>query len=59
MGQDTEESRFDSWQGEDISSPEPRTVLGLTQSPTQWMSRALSAGPFHRRYSDVALLSPI
>jgi len=60
MGQDTEESQFDSGQGEDISSPEPRPVLGLTQTPTQWgVSLALSTGGkamkfyFHPSSSEV------
>jgi hypothetical protein len=59
MGQDTEESRFDSWQGEDNSSPETRPVLGLTQTPIQWVSRALSTGGkakkfyFHPSSSEV------
>ena len=58
-GQDTEESRLDYWQGEDISSPEPRPVLGLTQTPIQWVSRALSTGGtaikfyFHPSSSEV------
>lgn len=45
MGQETEESLFDSCQEKDIfSSPESRHVLGLTQTPIQWVPRALSTG---------------